>query len=97
MTPAGVAAAVAEYVYGAQHAFIARSLYGNSVRVFTAHAAAMSISSSRVDLVHFILVDLVSIGLLSHHGGVYSLVPLAKVYKAIEAVPDGHLLHGILE
>ena len=92
MIPAQLVSFVAEYIFGAQHAFVVGRLYDDAVPTFTAHAAAVSLSSSREDLILFILNDLVSVGLLSVSAGIFSLVPVAKVHKAVQAVPDGHLL-----
>ena len=94
MTGARVAAAVAEYVFGAQHAFVVQTLYDSAVPSFTAHAAAASMRSSSVDLIHFILVDLVSVGLLAQSSALFSLVALGNVHKAVKAVPDSHPLGG---
>jgi len=96
MTSARAAVVVAEYVFGAQHAFVAQTLYDAAVPSFTAHAVASGMRSSRVDLVRFILVDLVSIGLLAQSSELFSLVALRDVHKAVQAVPDSHLLAGVL-
>lgn len=92
MNPAQLVSLVAEYIFGAQHAFVAGRLYDDAVPTFTAHAAAVSLSSSREDLILFILNDLVSAELLRLHAGIFSLVSVAKVHKAVQAVSDGHLL-----
>ena len=83
---------VAEYVYGAQHAFVYRVLLESSVSSFTVHSAARMIGCSRPSLVRFILVDLEKIFLLRSAGPVFSLTPLLAVNKAVERIPDGHLL-----
>ena len=83
---------VAEYVYGAQHAFVYRVLLESAVSSFTVHSAARLIGCSRPSLVRFILVDLENIFLLRSSGPVFSLAPLLAVNKAVERVPDGHLL-----
>ena len=83
---------VAEYVYGAQHAFVYRVLLESSISSFTVHGAARMIGCSRPSLVRFILVDLEKIFLLRSSGPVFSLAPLLAVNKAVERVPDGHLL-----
>lgn len=83
---------VAEYVYGAQHAFVYRVLLESSIASFTAHGAARLLGCSRPSLIRFILVDLEKIFLLRSAGPVFSLAPLLAVDKAVERVPDGHLL-----
>ena len=83
---------VAEYVYGAQHAFVYRALLESSISSFTVHGAARMIGCSQPLLVRFVLVDLEKIRLLRSSGPVFSLTPLLAVNKAVERVPDGHLL-----
>ena len=89
---AAPAVRVAEYVYGAQHAFVYRILLESSIPSFTVHGAARMLGCSRPSLVQFILVDLEKIFLLRSSGPVFSLAPLLAVNKAVERVPDGHLL-----
>ena len=91
----GLAVIVAEYVYGPQHAFVFQALLESSVRSFTAYGAARVLNASRVHLIKFILIDLVEIGLLSRETTVFSVSPQLAVDKAIERIPDGHLLAGM--
>lgn len=83
--------ALADYIFGPQHAFIAGALLESTLPAFTAHAAAKLVGSNRTDLVEFILHDLVRCRLLLVSGTVFRFSGIA-VHKTVQRLPDAHLL-----
>ena len=78
-------AAVAEYLFSPQHAFILRAAADLPPR-FTAHMLCRSIDSDRPELVNFVLSDLVSAELVDVKDGLFSIAPLAAVQQAVERI-----------
>jgi len=82
---------LADWLFGPQHAFLVGALLESGLTAFTAHAAATLVGSTRIDLVEFILYDLVRCRLLSDAGTVFRFGGVA-VHETIQRFPDAHLL-----
>ena len=87
---------LADWLYGPQHAFLVSALLESGLAAFTAHAAATLVGSTRIDLVEFILHDLVRCRLLSVAGTVFRFNHVA-VHQTIQRFPDAHLLRKAME
>ena len=83
--------ALADWLFGPQHAFLVGSLLESGLSAFTAHAVAKLVGSDRIDLVEFILYDLVRCRLLRVAGTVFRFNGVS-VHQTIQRLPDGHLL-----
>jgi len=86
-------AAVAEWLFGPQHAFVLRAA-ASIPAGFTAHMLAAAVGSDRPDLVAFVIGDLLSAELLTQHGSVYRLRPLSAIHKAVETITNGDLVEA---
>ncbi len=83
---------VADYIYGPQHAWILNCILESSLEAFTAYAVSNLIGSDKLDLVEFVLFDLVRVKLLLRDRSIFMLCRSGVVQKAIQRLPDTHLL-----
>ena len=90
------AVAVAEYVYGAQHAWLLNCILESSLSAFTAFTVAALVGSSKTALVEFVLHDLVRIKLLTVDRTIF-LHGNVNIYESVKRLPDTHLLKKALE
>ena len=85
------AIAVANYVYGAQHAWILACILESALSAFTAHTVTKLVGSGKADLVEFVLHDLVRIKLLSIDRSIFFPATI-NIDEAVKRFPDGHLV-----